>query len=66
MTGEGALLCPNNVDTHGIMNMNGFQDAIAYAAYIGAMSAIRALGSMNLATKISRSVNLDKVVFNAS
>ena len=48
MTGEGALLCPNNVDTHGIMNMNGFQDAIAYAAYIGAMSAIRALGSMNL------------------
>ena len=48
MTGEGALLCPNNVDTHGIMNMNGFQDAIAYAAYIGAMFAIRALGSMNL------------------
>ena len=48
MTGEGALLCPNNVDTHGIMNMNGFQDAIAYAAYIGAMTAIRTLGSMNL------------------
>ncbi len=48
MTGEGALLCPNNVDTHGIMNMNGFQDAIAYAAYIGAMTAIRTIGSMNL------------------
>ena len=30
------------------MNMNGFQDAIAYAAYIGAMTAIRTLGSMNL------------------
>ena len=33
------------------MNMNGFQDAIAYAAYIGAMSAINALGSMNLDNK---------------
>lgn len=30
------------------MNMNGFQEAIAYAAYVGAMSAISALGSMNL------------------
>ena len=51
MTGEGALLCPNNVDTHAIMNMDSFQDAIAYAAYIGAMSAINALGSMNLDNK---------------
>ena len=48
MTGEGALLCPNSVDTHGIMNMNGFQDAIAYAAYIGALSAINTLGNLNL------------------
>ena len=30
------------------MNSNGFQEAIAYAAYIGAMTAIRTLGSMNL------------------
>ena len=51
MTGEGALLCPNNIDTHAIMNMDSFQDAIAYAAYIGAMSAINALGSMNLDNK---------------
>lgn len=28
--------------------MNGFQDAIAYAAYIGAMTAIHTIGSMNL------------------
>lgn len=30
------------------MNMNGFQEAIAYAAYVGAMSAIHMLGSMDL------------------
>ena len=30
------------------MNMDSFQNAIAYAAYIGAMSAINALGSLNL------------------
>ena len=31
--------------------MDSFQDAIAYAAYVGAMSAINALGSMNLDNK---------------
>lgn len=54
MTAEGDLLCPSNVDTHGIMNMNGFQDTIAYAAYIGALSAINTLGSMNLDNKMKQ------------
>lgn len=54
MTGEGALLYPNNVDTHGIMNMNGFQDAIAYAAYISAMSAINTLGNLILDNSIQQ------------
>lgn len=51
MTGEGALLRLENIDTNAIMNLNNFQDAIAYAAYIGAMSAINALGSTNLENK---------------
>ena len=52
MTGEGALLRQEKIDSHAIMNMNGFQDALAYAAYIGAMTAIRTLGSMNLDNKM--------------
>lgn len=55
MTGEGSLLCPSNIDTHAIMNINGFQDAIAYAAYVGAMTAIRALGGLDLDNNIQES-----------
>ena len=48
MTGDSFLQQRNTVDTHAIMNSNGFQEAMAYAAYLGAMTAIRSLGSMNL------------------
>lgn len=54
MTGESFLQQTSTVDTHAIMNMNGFQEAIAYAAYVGAMSAISVLGSMNLDNKMEQ------------
>lgn len=47
-TGESFLQQTSTVDTHVIMNTNSFQDVLTHAAYVGAMSVIRSLGSMNL------------------